>query len=42
LSLRFDLRHALVMNGVPILDPNAQVDGVLYLGAGVSFNVGGG
>ncbi|OGQ23907.1 MAG: hypothetical protein A2138_10860 [Deltaproteobacteria bacterium RBG_16_71_12] len=42
LSVRFDLRHALVMNGVPFLDPNAQVDGVLYLGGGVSFNVGGG
>lgn len=42
MSVRFDLRHALVMNGVPFLDPNAQVDGVLYLGAGVSFNVGGG
>lgn len=42
MSVRFDLRHAMVMNGVPFLDPNAQVDGVLYLGAGVSFNVGGG
>lgn len=42
LSVRFDLRHALVMNGVPFLDPNAQIDGILYLGAGVSFNVGGG
>jgi outer membrane beta-barrel protein len=42
LSLRFDLRHALVMDGVPFVDPNANVDGVLYLGAGVSFNVGGG
>ncbi len=42
LSVRFDLRHAVVMNGVPVLDPNAQIDNVLYLGAGVSFNVGGG
>jgi len=42
LSLRFDIRHALVMNGVPYFDPNAQVDGVLQLLAGVSFNVGGG
>lgn len=42
LSVRFDLRHAVVMNGVPFLDPNAQIDNVLYLGAGVSFNVGGG
>ncbi len=42
LSLRFDIRHALVMNGIPYFDPNAQVDGVLQLLAGVSFNVGGG
>lgn len=41
MSLRFDMRHALVMNGVPYVDPNAQVDGVLQLLAGVSFNVGG-
>lgn len=41
MSLRFDIRHAIVMNGVPYLDPNAQVDGVLQLLAGVSFNVGG-
>jgi outer membrane beta-barrel protein len=41
LSLRFDIRHALVMNGVPIVDPNAQVNGVLQLLAGVSFNIGG-
>ena len=42
LSLRFDIRHAIVMNGVPYFDPNAQVDGILQLLAGVSFNVGGG
>jgi outer membrane beta-barrel protein len=42
MSLRFDIRHALVMNGIPYLDPNAQVDGILQLLAGVSFNVGGG
>lgn len=41
MSLRFDIRHALVMNGVPYFDPNAQIDGVLQLLAGVSFNVGG-
>lgn len=41
MSLRFDLRHAIVMNGVPYIDPQAQVDGVLQLLAGVSFNVGG-
>jgi len=27
---------------LPYFDPNAQVDGVLQLLAGVSFNVGGG
>lgn len=42
LSLRFDIRHALVADGIPILDPNANIDGVLQLYAGVSFNVGGG
>lgn len=42
MSLRFDIRHALVMNGIPVVDPNAQVDGILQLLAGVSFNVGGG
>jgi outer membrane beta-barrel protein len=42
LSLRFDIRHALVMNGIPLIDPNMKVDGVLQLLAGVSFNVGGG
>jgi outer membrane beta-barrel protein len=41
MSLRFDIRHAIVMNGVPYIDPQAQVDGVLQLLAGVSFNVGG-
>ena len=41
-SLRFDIRHAVVFNGLPLLDPNATVDNVLYLGGGVSFNVGGG
>ena len=41
MSLRFDMRHAIVMNGVPYIDPQAQVDGVLQLLAGVSFNVGG-
>jgi outer membrane beta-barrel protein len=41
MSLRFDIRHALVMNGVPYIDPNAQIDGVLQMLAGVSFNVGG-
>lgn len=42
LTLRFDIRHAVVMNGIPVLDKNAQLDGVLQLLAGVSFHVGGG
>lgn len=39
-SIRTDIRHAVVFNSVPIIDPNATIDGVLYLGAGASFNVG--
>ncbi len=39
-SLRTDIRHAVVFNSVPILDPNATIDGVLFLGVGASFNVG--
>jgi outer membrane beta-barrel protein len=42
LMARVDLRHALVMNGVPIVDENASVDGILQMYAGVSFNLGGG
>jgi outer membrane beta-barrel protein len=42
LSLRFDIRHSLVMNGIPVVDPNAQINGILQLLAGVSFNIGGG
>ena len=41
MSVRFDIRHAIVMNGVPYFDKEAKVDGVLQLLAGVSFNVGG-
>lgn len=40
LSVRTDIRHAVVFNGIPLADPNATIDGVLYLGVGVSFNVG--
>lgn len=48
-SLRFDLRYALVAQAlpefdgvVPILDDGRfTVDGVLYLGAGLSLNIGG-
>ncbi len=39
-SIRTDIRHAVVFNGIPIADPQATIDGVLYLGAGASFNVG--
>jgi outer membrane beta-barrel protein len=39
-SVRADIRHAVVFNGAPIIDPNSTIDGVLYLGAGASFNVG--
>ncbi len=42
MSVRVDVRHALVADGIPILDPEANVDGVLQLFAGVSFNIGGG
>jgi outer membrane beta-barrel protein len=48
-SLRFDIRYALVAQAlpefdgiVPILDEGTYtIDGVLYLGVGMSFNVGG-
>ncbi len=41
-SVRFDLRHAVVFSRIPFLDEQATLDGVLYLGAGMSFNFGGG
>lgn len=49
LSFRFDLRYALVAQAlpafdglVPVLDDGTYtLDGVLYLGAGMSFNIGG-
>ena len=40
-SLRFDIRHAVVFSKIPFLDPKATLDGVLYLGVGASFNIGG-
>jgi outer membrane beta-barrel protein len=40
MSVRADLRHAVVMNGIPVVDPQATIDGVMYLGLGASFNVG--
>ncbi len=39
-AVRADIRHAVVFNGIPLSDPNATVDGVMYLGIGASFNVG--
>jgi len=39
-SLRTDIRHAVVFNSIPIVDPNATIEGVLFLGVGASFNVG--
>lgn len=49
LSLRFDMRHYVLFNGVPYLhlvapedfplsDPNARLENVLYIGGGLSFN----
>ncbi|MDP2340196.1 MAG: outer membrane beta-barrel domain-containing protein [Deltaproteobacteria bacterium] len=40
MSIRTDIRHTIVFNGLPVVDPNSTIDGILYLGAGVSFNVG--
>jgi outer membrane beta-barrel protein len=42
LSLRLDARHAVVFDGVPLLDEKASFEQVLQLNAGVSFNFGGG
>ncbi len=39
-SIRADIRHAVVFNGPPLVDPKATIDGVMYLGLGASFNVG--
>jgi outer membrane beta-barrel protein len=40
-SLRFDIRHAIVFSGIPFVQEDFTLDGVLYLGAGLSFNIGG-
>ncbi len=40
-SLRFDIRHAVVFSKIPFVDKDATLDGVLYLGVGASFNLGG-
>jgi len=39
-SMRADLRYALVVGGVPFIDPNATIDGIMLLALGGSFNVG--
>jgi len=39
-SIRTDLRYAVLFGGVPLVDPNATIDGTLLLGVGASFNVG--
>jgi outer membrane beta-barrel protein len=41
LSWRFDLRYAAVASEIPFLIKNATLDGVLYLGTGLAFNIGG-
>jgi outer membrane beta-barrel protein len=40
-SLRADLRHAVLFRGIPILDEDFSVDNVLQLHAGLSFQFGG-
>jgi outer membrane beta-barrel protein len=40
LSVRADIRHAVIFNGIPFVDEQATIDGALYLGLGASFNVG--
>jgi outer membrane beta-barrel protein len=39
-SIRADIRHALIFNGIPFVDEQGTIDGILYLGLGASFNVG--
>jgi outer membrane beta-barrel protein len=39
-SVRADIRHALIFNGIPFVDEQGKIDGILYLGLGASFNVG--
>ncbi|HEY1100834.1 MAG TPA: outer membrane beta-barrel domain-containing protein [Myxococcota bacterium] len=39
-SIRADIRHAVVFGGIPLVDPNSTIDGIMYLGLGASFNVG--
>jgi len=42
MSIRLDMRHYVLLNGMPIIDPNFRFENMMYLGAGVSFNFGGG
>jgi outer membrane beta-barrel protein len=39
-SLRADIRQAAIFSGLPLVDADWSVDGVMYLGVGASFNVG--
>jgi hypothetical protein len=38
LSIRFDMRHYVLLNGLLFIDPNARLENLLYVGGGVSFN----
>jgi outer membrane beta-barrel protein len=41
LSVRFDIRQAVLFSGIPFVDEGFGVDGSLYLGTALSLNVGG-
>ena len=41
LSVRFDIRHAVLFSGIPFVDDTFGVDQALYLGTALSLNVGG-
>lgn len=41
LSVRFDLRHAVLFSGIPFVDATFGVDQSLYLGTALSLNIGG-
>ncbi len=41
LSLRFDIRQAVLFSGIPFVDKKLGIDGSLYLGTALSLNVGG-
>lgn len=41
LSVRFDIRQAVLFSGIPFVDEQLGIDGSLYLGTALSLNVGG-